>query len=652
MRYFILILLTVSTICNAQNFQTKSKKAKALFTEAETNYVKGNFTEALIIVNKAIDKDSKFIDAYLLKAEIAQMMQKYEIQKEVLIKALSIDSTYFIPTYFNIGKSEFNLGNYDEALLWFKQYALKPGSLKRSINTKEWIKKAEFAREAIKSNREITPKNLGSTVNSKYDEYWPSLTADEQTLVFTVMVPKDTNAFNNGSLPKLSVYFQEDFYISKCFDYETWSMREAINPPLNTDQNEGAQSLSADGKWMFFTGCGKSGSVGSCDIYFSQRLEEGWTNPVNLGTSLNSPYWESQPSFSSDGQTLYFVSNRIGGFGGRDIYSATIVTSKDDGTPIFGNVTNLGPSINTNKNENSPFIHPDNKTLYFSSGGWPGMGEMDIFYSRYDEHKGWTKAINIGYPINSNKDEIGFIVNAKGDMAYYSSDGLPGSFGGKDIYTFELPNDVRPTPVSYVKGYVYDEETKKRISAKFELLSLRTGELIATTKATKYSGQFLICLPPGENYAFNVSKPGYMFYSDNFNLTEIHDATQPKQIDIYLKPIKTGEQIVLKNVFYATDSYELKEESKIELNKIVQFLKENGDVKIEVQGHTDNVGSAVYNTNLSQKRANEVVTHLIFNGISQSRLTSKGYGYIQPIDTNETEDGRANNRRTEMKIVE
>ncbi|MBN2165021.1 MAG: OmpA family protein [Marinilabiliaceae bacterium] len=651
-KYIILVLLMTSIAVDGQRFNTKSKKAIELFKKSEIMYVKGQFQNALLTVDEAIKKDTKFIDAYLLKAEILQVTKQFQQQKDVLIKALELDSAFFLPTFFNIGKAEFYLGNYNEAIEWFKKYQSKPGASKSAINPDEWIIRAEFAKDAVEKKRQIVPINMGEAINSSYDEYWPSLTADEQTLVFTVMIPKDTIAFKMGNLPKSALYYQEDFYFSQCNNDGQWFNREAIQPPLNSDQNEGAQSLSADGNWMFFTGCGRPKSMGSCDIYFSQRTENGWAKPVNLGSSLNTPYWESQPSFSADGQTLYFVSNKPGGYGGRDIYSARVVSLKDDGTPIFAEVKNMGPVVNTAKDENSPFIHPDNKTLFFSTDGWPGMGEMDIFYSVKNEEGIWSQAKNVGYPINTNNDEIGFIVNAKGDKAYYSTDGFSDSFGGKDIYTFELPEDVRPSPVSYVKGFVYDAETNKRISAKFELLSLRTGKLVATTNATKYSGQFLLCLPSGENYAFNVSKSGYLFYSDHFDLKENYDASKPKLIDIYLNPIKAGQIITLKNVFFETDSYMLRDESKVELDRVCMLLNENTDIKIEVQGHTDNIGSAAYNNDLSQKRANEVVNYLISKGIDKKRLASKGYGFSKAIESNDTEQGRAKNRRTEMMIIE
>ena len=646
-----IIFCSLPVICFPQALRTNSKKAKELFKTAESNYVTGKYSEAHNAIDEAIKKDQNFIDAYLLKAEIYQAQKDYNGQKSMLMEAISLDSMYFIPTYFNIGMAEFQLGDYPKAIVWFKKYEEKPGKSNRSIDVEEWIRRAEFAQDAVEKNRKISPKNLGANVNSDYDEYWPCLTADEHLLVFTVMIPKDTAAFRHGNLPKAAQFFQEDFYISENED-GVWQQRSAISPPLNSSMNDGAQTLSAEGNWMFFTGCGRPGSMGSCDIYFSQRTEYGWTEPVNLGSSINTPYWESQPSFSADGQTLYFVSNRIGGIGGRDIYSAKVVSIKDDGTPIMGDVKNLGPSINTVKDENSPFIHPNTRTLFFSSDGWPGMGEMDIFYSNYDIRNGWGKAINVGYPINTSNDEIGFIVNASGDLAYYSTDGFKDSFGGKDIYSFELPEDIRPIPVSYVKGFVYDDETKKRIGAKFELLSLKTGKLVVTTEATKYSGQFLICLPPGEDYAFNVSKPGYLFYSDNFNLEKSNDITKPKRIDIYLKPIKAGEKIILKNVFYETDSYQLKDESKVELNKLVAFLKLNPDVKIQISGHTDNVGSEAYNIDLSQKRAASVVDYLVLNEIGKTRLRYKGFGMSQPVAPNDTDEGRALNRRTEVKVIE
>lgn len=569
----------------------------------------------------------------------------------MLKQAIAVDSMCYLPAYFNLGKADFMQGNYLQAIDWFKKYEQLSKNKKGAIDVTDWVEKSHFANEALKNPFKFEPKDLGANVNSNLDEYWPSLTADDQTLVFTVLVPRDTNLYKMGNLPKSALYYQEDFYESKRGIDGGWLPRQRILPPLNTDGNEGAQSLSADGNWMFFTGCSRPEGMGSCDIYFSQRTATGWSRPVNIGAPVNTPFWESQPAFSADGRTLFFVSNRSGGIGQKDIWAAKVVTKKSNGVPVFGDLVNLGPAINTAGDENSPFIHPDARTLFFSSDGWPGMGNMDVFISRLDQKGKWGKAVNLGYPINSANDEMGFVVNANADKAYYSSDGMEGNLGGKDLFVFDLPADLRPTPVSYVKGKVIDAETKQHVAAAFELLNLETGELVVQSSASEKDGQFLLCLPPNQNYALNVSHPGYLFYSGNFDLSNDNNANEPRLLEIALTPIKVGGAVVLKNVFFDSNSVVLKEQSRVELDKVADFLSLNPTVSVELQGHTDNVGTAAFNVDLSSKRAKAVADYLVTKGIAPQRLQYRGYGLTQPVADNTTEEGRALNRRTEMKVV-
>jgi hypothetical protein len=633
----------------AQN--TSSKKALSYYDEAKTLYVKGEPQKALALLDKAIEKDGRFTDAFLLKADIYHTIQEFGNQKNMIKSAIGIDSLCYLPAYMSLGKACFNLGEYDESIAWFRKYEQFSKGKKGAMKVDDWVFKAEFARESVKNPFKFEPKNLGNNVNSQFDEYWPSLTADEQTIVFTVLVPRDTNLFKMGNLPHTSNYFQEDFFESKKHANGQWLPRERILPPLNSDGNEGAQTLSADGNWMFFTACGRPDSKGSCDIYFSQRTATGWTAPVNVGNQVNSPFWESQPTFSADGKTLFFISNRTGGHGGKDVWMAQVVGKNAKGAPIFGQAKNLGGNINTSGDENSPFVHPDTKTLFFSSDGWPGMGRMDVFLSRLDKFGKWGKAINLGFPINTANDEVGFVVNARGDKAYYSSDGIKDGAGGKDLYVFELPAALRPASVSYVKGRVFDVETKLPVGASFELLRLPDGNLEVQSQAGVHDGQFLLCLPPNQNYALNVSHPGYLFYSGNVDVTGVHNVDEPRLLEIGLIPIKVGGSVVLNNVFFDTNSSALKDDSKVELDKVADFLTLNANVKVELQGHTDNVGSAASNLELSAQRAKAVAGYLIDKGIAASRLSPKGYGFTKPVADNATDEGRAQNRRTEMVVV-
>jgi len=498
---------------------------------------------------------------------------------------------------------------------------------------------------------EIELFSVGDGINSVFDEYWPSITADEQTMVFTVLLPRDMKLFEEKELPKSSLYFQEDFYVSYRSDDGIWQERSPLKGNINTSGNEGAQTLSPDGNMMFFTACGRSDSKGSCDIYFSYKTDEGWSTPKNLGPPVNTPYWESQPCFAADGRTLLFVSNRPGGIGGKDIWQVTLEGFDSEGTPYFGNLKNLGKNINTPKDENSPYIHHDNQTLYFSSDGWQGLGGMDLFLSRKNEAGEWDEPVNLGYPINTSGDEIGLVINARGNRAYFSSDNREGKNWGKDIYFFNLPVEIQPNPALYVKGRVFDAETDKNLPAKFWLQDINTQQLVVTSQGNKSSGEFLVSLPVGGSYAFRAEHPGYMFYSGHFDIDKSHPIDEYYRLDIGLNPIKPGVKTILNNIFYETNSFELLEQSKIELDALIKFLKDNVSVKILIGGHTDNVGTDIYNQKLSEKRAESVYKYLISQEINAERLKFKGFGMNDPIENNDTEERRAKNRRTEVVIL-
>ena len=382
-----------------------------------------------------------------------------------------------------------------------------------------------------------------------------------------------------------------------------------------------------------------------CDLYFSEFKGDRWTVPKNLGGNINTRYGEKQPSLSSDGRIMYFVSNRDGGLGGYDVW----ISYKDD-EGGWGKPVNAGDSINTQGDEHSPFIHPDNQTLYFSSDGWPGLGLFDIFITRRTSDSTWSTPVNLGYPINTNGNEEGLIVNARGQTAYYSSDRL--SEQGRDIYSFDLYKEVRPIKVSYMKGRVYDAETKKRLGARFELINLNTEDPIMVSTSHPETGEFLVCIPANADYALNVSRKGYLFYSDHFETRQVYERTAPFLKDIPLQPIKVGERIILRNVFFEYNKHDLKTESRVELNKVVKLMNENPSLVIELSGHTDNTGTAEYNQTLSENRALSVRHYLVEHGIDGNRITCKGYGLTMPLATNDTEEGRAINRRTELKILQ
>jgi outer membrane protein OmpA-like peptidoglycan-associated protein len=639
---FIFIILAFfvfsSSHCWAQGYSTKSTKAIKLFEQATQFIQMREYKLAIGELEKAISDDPFFTEAYLLIAEVWDYSGNSAKVIEYCEKALTIGGDKYAITYYYLTVTYFKNGEYSKSLEKAKAFIdKKQFTSKQKSETDKIIVNCKFAIDAMKHPVPFKPVNLGKNINTSFDEYWPCLTADEEMLVFTRLLPKD---YNN---PKAYRNRQEDLF-SSTFSNNEWQKAVSMGEPLNSPDNEGAQSISSDGKKMYFTACNRADGLGKCDIYVCEKTATGWSVPVNLGEPISTGYSEKQPSISSDGKTLYFVSNRPGGKGNYDLWY-----SEADNNDKWSKPVNMGDSINTPYDDQSPFIHPDNRTLYFASLGWPGMGEIDIYYSRKKNNNEWATPVNLGYPINTNTDEVGLIVNAKGDHAYFASNRVVEE--GRDIYEFELYNNARPVLVSYFKGKVFDAETNKPLDAKFELIDLKSASIINQAVANKFSGEFLVCIPTDHDYALNVSKTGYLFYSDNFTISGINDKSKPFRKDIPLQAIKNGNKVVLKNIFFGTGSFDLKPESTAELNKLMQFMNLNASLKIEISGHTDNVGNDIINNKLSENRAKAVADYLISKGIPTNRLIYKGYGKTQPISDNQKEEGRALNRRTEFKII-
>ncbi len=651
-----MIIATPYIVSAQYDYTTNNKKAIQYYEQALNAFGRMDYFNAADLMQKAIKKDKKFIEAHIVLAEIYMDNGNAIKAIESYQNAIAIDPDFFPGIYFSLGQLEMMEQNFESAEKYLEKYLtykdIKPISRSQAERT---LQSCKFAIEATNNPVPFNPVDLGENINTEHDEYWPSLTADEQTLIFTRLIPKGLIDYSNGdeeqdrpsvneqNLPPGMRNVQEDFYISNKVDSQ-WTKAVNAGKTINTGGNEGAQTITADGRTMYFTACNRADGKGRCDIYRSEKTGDKWSVPVNIGAPVNTAHWEAQPSISPDGKILYFVSNRPGGIGQKDIWKSELMP---DGR--WTKPENLGENINTSGEEQSPFIHHDNKTLYFSSDGLIGMGGFDLFKVKKNDDGSWSKPKNLGYPINTIYHEVGLIVNAAGDRAFYASDRM--RHKGRDLFTFELYDEIRPNPVSYFKGIVFDADTKEKLEARFELINLEQNETVMEAKSDIVTGEFLVCIPTDNDYALNISKEGYLFYSDNFSLKGVFEISDPFIKDIALNPIKPGEKIILRNIFYATDSYELIDKSKAELNKLTKFLEENPGLKIEISGHTDNVGTNAYNLTLSEKRAQSVVNYLVEQGISIERLTYKGYGEESPVDTNETEEGRANNRRTEIKIL-
>lgn len=647
--FLVLILAFGVNACKAQTpLSTKSKKASKAYDMAIQYMQTYQYDKAQAELDKAKKEDPNFIEAYMLNAELHLEQRQWEPAITQYKAAFAINPNFFPASYFDCANAEMKLGRYEDAKKDYQTFLDKKrsGTPQKYIDHAEnGIASCEFAIKAMANPVPFKPVNMGNGVNSPDCEYFPNVTADDNTFLFT----RNQQTKNEQGVVVRS---QEDFFVSYRSEKGEWSTATNIGPPINTMGNEGAPSLSADGRYLYYAACeevdgygrGRQG-FGSCDIFFTQKVNGQWTIPQNVGAPVNTSAWETQPSFSSDGRTLYYISNRRDGYGSSDIWMCVLDENGKWGKPV-----NLGEHINTPGKEEAVFIHPDNQTLYFASDGHIGMGGLDLYMCRRDSLGNWGKPVNLGYPINTYGEESGLIVNGKGNLAYFSST-REGSIGCDDIYMFEIPQSLAPVPVTYMKGKVYDKKTNKPLSASFELIDLSTGKTIISSISDPVTGEFLVCIPQNKNYALNASKNGYLFFSESFLMTASADPGKPYRMDVPLTPIAIGEPIVLKNVYFDTDKHDLKPESKAELDKLVAFLKANPTYKGEIGGHTDNVGDKKYNQGLSERRAKSVYDYLVKNGIEAARLTYKGYGDVKPIAPNDTPENRQLNRRTEFKIT-
>lgn len=622
----LLFCLPVSLWAQRQ-LSSKNREALKDYALADGAINETDYDKAAQLLYSAIKYDDKFIEAYALLGDVLRLRRNYKdaIPQYRAVNRLNPD--YNRAIYLKLGEAEIFNAEYITAKADLEKYLTFANSTEANrFYVRKLITDCEFSINALQHPVAFKPVNIGPEINTADDEYLPVATADESLLIFTRKI-------NNN----------EDFYKSGMVN-KKWQTATPLSSLINTPHyNEGAQSISQDGKYLFFTGCNRPDGLGRCDIYISTKKGDDWGKPFDISAPVNSPGWESQPSISADGRTLYFVSNRKGGYGGYDIWKS-ILGEKGWEEPI-----NMGPNINTMYDEQSPFIHPDGVTLYFCSNGWPGMGNKDLFVSRLSDKGDWQKPQNLGYPINSNGDENGLTTTADGTYAFFASNNLNG-FGGYDIYTFELPESVRPRVVTYVKGIIKDAKTKVPLEAAAEIIDLQKNLPVYQDYSTLPAGDFLATLTGGRNYGLNISKAGYLFYSENFSLIG-HQPKDPFNIAVMLEPIEIGSKTILKNIFFDTNRFDLKPESMSELRKLIDFLTVNPTIKIEISGHTDNVGNDAGNQTLSENRAKSVYQHLIDHGVAATRLVFKGYGKTQPIVPNTTDDNKAQNRRTEFTVI-
>ncbi len=627
---FVLFYFFTLTKVLAQqaNYSTENKNAILAFNKSSTLVDAKDYEKAILELSKAISLDSNFAEAQQRIADVYRQIGDYKRASYHYNRVIILNPEYVKSAHFNLGLSQIELLRYDLAVVNFRKYlSFSEISEKRKKEANKYINNCEFGINALKNPVSFNPKTLPTTINTSLPEYLPAITADDSTLIFTRK--------NRES---------EDFYFSQR-NSTGWQNAVSLSANINTPiYNEGAQCISADGQLLIFTVCNRPDSKGRCDLYYSKLTGDQWSVPQSLGAPINTSAWESQPSLSADGKTLYFASDRAGGFGKIDIYKSQLMENN-----LWGKPENLGTNINTEYDEQSPFIHADGKTFYFSSDGWPGLGSLDLFYAKIKVDSSFGMPVNLGYPINTNREESSLIISTSGKQAYFASNKLNKN-SNFDLYQFELYKEARPEAVTYLRGIVMDEQSRSKLSAEVEVIDLMNNKVVYQSQSNPKSGIFLTALSAKREYALNISKNGYLFYSENFVLDNNLNF-QPYNREVLLRRIRVGEVMEMRNIFFSPSSYELLPKSKIELVKLVQFLKLNKTISIEIGGHTDNSGTAETNSALSKNRAKAVYEYLVSAGIAPSQTSFAGYGASKPIRNNDTDSGKAENRRTEIKIL-
>ncbi len=664
MLYRRIVWVNIITLCLTLIFyQGYAQDFKTLLANGDKFYGKKDYKNALasFLSAQAINPDDASLNFKIgltyLYSETKSKAATYIDKAYRLNPAVNQDIDYYLGLAFQ------NTNSFVVAIQHFERFKKKRNKLASIADEK--IAECHIADSLSQNELNVIIENLGEIVNTPYNDYSPIISADGNTLIFTSNRTDDPNAVKNNTN-------FEDIYVSRKTG-TAWSKPKLIGSNVNIKYNDAAASLSPDGKTLFLYY-----EEGEGDIYTSTTQNgDNWSRPEPLNKNINtSLFWETCASVSADGKSLYFASNRPGGFGELDLY-----VSQKDGKGDWGKAINLGPIVNTPENEDSPFIHHDGVTLYFSSNGHPRLGNSDIYVSELKNGK-WQKPENMGYPLNSWEYDGFFTLSPDKKKGYFST-AKEGGLGDADIYsiTFLQPKyKPKPKPVvkpvekvvaksdnfvdpmikerkalkvvTLLKGKVIDETNAAPLRATISLVDNETNKVITKLTSDPTTGEFELIIPHGGNYGVATEIEGYLFNSINFNVPKF---AEYQEMDTHIIMVKAeiGSKVVLKNIFFDIGKADLKSESIAEIENIKELLIVNPKLKVQINGHTDNSGNVVTNKQLSLKRSQSVVNFLIKNGISASRLSAKGFGSERPIVSNDDEDqGRAINRRTEIEIIE
>lgn len=628
----------------------KREEARSLFLnviEAEPDFPNAYYFLGLSYLREIQNQPSEYNSREIM--EYQQLLpQRMSNAIQYFSKSIEVCADYNIQTYYFLGKLYYTKEMYNESAKYLKHYVSNKSLIRNEEDfqdAKLHLKYAEFYDDAYRNKVDFNPQ-IVQGVSSNLDEYLFCISPDQGNMYYSRRIPQEN--VRMGGIQTQAKDIERFYFSTYNFNKKRFSDGEEMPSPFNYSENEGGATITVDNKYMVFVRCfNMINGYYNCDLYNSEYIGGYWDDIKPLGITVNNPAtWETMPSISADGKTLYFVSDRPGGFGGYDIY---VTYRSDDGkwsTPV-----NMGPTINSPGNEKTPFIHSDSQTLYFSSDGHMGFGGFDIFYTKMGEDGKWSIPKNIGYPINTERDETGFFVNINGTKGYYASnvDLKSGEYRDWNLYEFEMPESARPEKVVLIKGEVKSENGEV-VDA---VVSLRNAETKKITEIPidSYDGKYAMVAPLKNDYVLTVKKEGHAYE------TKFIEAKKPQmdviqQMNFEIKPIEIGKSYNLEDINFETASFELSNESMLVIDAFIEFLNDNLTVNVELQGHTDNIGSAASNLALSENRAKSVFDYIVKSGIPASRLKSKGYGQARPIADNNTEEGRARNRRTVFLITE
>jgi len=625
---------------------TLDKKTEKMYDDAIDLFKKGNYAKAGVSLKSVLKEEPGCVDACYVIGLInfKKANPNYIEAEKYFLETVNRCPSYDVYAYYYLGEISYSAEKFDLVVKYLEVFLKDVDKIKTDADYERATELLKYSKYYVEMTGNPVPFNPGVVegISTPENEYLPILSPDNQFAFFTreKKIPPDKNSVIQA------VRSKEKFMVSLLDPEGKFSEGEEMPEPFNINDNEGGATLTADNKTLYYTVCkfDKVKRYLNCDIYYSENINGEWTPIKGVSNRINlSTTWESQPSISADGKTLYFVSDRSGGFGGYDIYRSIRNESGEWGTPI-----NLGPVINSPGNEKSPFIHSDGKTLYFSSDGWMGLGGYDVFYARLNDNGTWSKPKNIGYPINSPDDEVGFFVSTDGSRGFFASNKFDGK-GGWDLYSFDLYREARPEKVLFIKGTVKSEMSLEPVKARIELTNIETRKTSQIPLDTM-TGRYVAVTPFTSDYIMTVKKEGYVYESKYIARV---DSTfrMPTEVDLEIKPIELNKSYRINDIYFGFNSYDLTPESKTVLDELIGFLNENPAICIQIQGHTDNIGNDATNLKLSADRARSVFSYLVEKGISSNRLTHQGFGKSMPVATNDTEEGRAKNRRTVFVIT-